>query len=165
MKGFSAIHVLFAVFTLIVGLVVGGLGPRNELHRVRGKLEDLEAKPCRNNTGADIDRTLSISVGTATATALLRVADKTSSLTVIGLLADVGGFVVLSGNFGVQKTAGATAAEDELLIVSDKAAASLTAGSAVRVGVKDAAVAVLIRGDQKMALQASGAVDLALGGG
>lgn len=54
MKGFSAIHVLFAVFTLIVGLVVGGLGPRNELHRVRGKLEDLEAKPCRNNTGADI---------------------------------------------------------------------------------------------------------------
>ena len=50
-------------------------------------------------------------------------------------------------------------------MVSTGAAASLTAGSAIRVGVKDASLALLIRGDQKLALQASGAVDLSLGAG
>jgi hypothetical protein len=118
-----------------------------------------------NNTGADVDRTVSVSVGDTTIAAPLQVADKTGSLTVTGLTATVGGFVTLSGDFGVKKTFGATAADDELWVVSTGAAASLTTGSAIRVGVKDASLALLIRGDQKLALQASGAVDLSLGAG
>lgn len=52
-----------------------------------------------------------------------------------------------------------------MLIVSNKAAASLTAGTLVRAGVSNATVALMIRGDQKLALQATGAADLSLGDG
>ena len=55
--------------------------------------------------------------------------------------------------------------QDELLIVSNQAAASLTAGTLVRAGVSKATIAVMIRGDQKVALQATGAADLSLGNG
>jgi hypothetical protein len=68
----------------------------------------------------------------------LNVKNGQAALVVTGLQAQVAGFVSLSGNFGIQKTAGATAAQDELLIVSDQAAASLTAGTFVRLVVTPA---------------------------
>lgn len=54
MKSFSAIHMLAAVLALVVGLVIGGLGPRSELRRVEKKLAELEERPCQVRTGADI---------------------------------------------------------------------------------------------------------------
>ncbi|NBP24343.1 MAG: hypothetical protein EBU81_07305, partial [Proteobacteria bacterium] len=118
-----------------------------------------------NNTGADVNRMVSVTVGDASVTAPLKVTQGQAALVLNGLQATVGGFVTVAGNFGVQKTSGATAAADELLIVSNTASAALTAGTAVRAGVRNATVALMIRGDQKMALQATGAVDLSLGGG
>jgi hypothetical protein len=118
-----------------------------------------------NNTGADIDRLVTVAVVDASVTVPLKVTQGVSALVLTGFQATVGGFVTLSGNFGLKKTTGATPDQDELMIVSDKASASLRAGTAIRVGVQEAQLAVLIRGDQKLALQATGAIDLSLGGG
>jgi len=119
-----------------------------------------------NNTEADIEnRTVTVSIGAVSVSAPLNVKKGEAALVVSGLQAQVAGFVTVSGNFGVQRTPGATAAQDELVFVSNQAAASLTAGTLVRAGVSNAALAVMIRGDQKLALQATGAVDLSLGNG
>ena len=79
--------------------------------------------------------------------------------------AQIGGFVALSGNFGIRKLPGATAAQDELLIVSDTASASLTAGTAVRAGGSYPTGAVVIRGDPKIALPATRAAGVQFGKG
>jgi hypothetical protein len=119
-----------------------------------------------NNTGADIvNRTVTVAVGDVSVSAPLNVKNGQAALVVTGLQAQVAGFVSLSGDFGIQRTPGATAAQDELLIVSNQAAAALTAGTLVRAGVSKATVALMIRGDQKVALQATGAADLSLGNG
>lgn len=54
MKSFGAVHLLAAVVALVIGLVVGGLGPRGELRRVEKKLAELEERPCQGRTGAEI---------------------------------------------------------------------------------------------------------------
>lgn len=53
MKQISAVQVLLAVFALLVGLVVGGLGPRAEVRSLEKRL--AEAEECPNSTmGSEI---------------------------------------------------------------------------------------------------------------
>ncbi|MEZ4240997.1 MAG: hypothetical protein R3F59_33530 [Myxococcota bacterium] len=47
MRDWSVKHLLVAAFTLVVGLVIGGLGPRSEVRALRDEVADLRAKPCR----------------------------------------------------------------------------------------------------------------------
>ena len=63
-----------------------------------------------NNTGADVNRMVSVIVGDTSVTAPLKVTQGQAALVLNGLQATVGGFVTVAGNFGVQKTTGATAA-------------------------------------------------------
>jgi hypothetical protein len=118
-----------------------------------------------NNTGSDMDRMVTVTVVDVSVTAPLKVGQGASALVLNGFQATVGGFVTLAGDFGLMKTAGATEAQDELMIVSKAASASLRGGEAIRVGVKDATLAVLVRGDQTLGLQARGAIELSLGAG
>ena len=82
-----------------------------------------------------------------------------------GLKAQVKDFVALSGDFGFQKTTAVNPADEELLVASSNAAAKLTVGTAVEVGVSGATVALVVHGDGKLALQATGAAALSLGSG
>jgi hypothetical protein len=118
-----------------------------------------------NNTGSSIDRILTVTVAAAPVTAPLKVNQGVSALLLNGFQATVGGFVSISGNFALQKTTGATPAEDEFVVVSQAASASLRAGDSIRVGVQGATMALLLRGDQTMGLQARGSVELSLGAG
>jgi hypothetical protein len=119
-----------------------------------------------NNTGADVaNRTLTVSVGATTVSAPLSVRNGQASVVINGLQAQVAGFVTLSGDFGVERVRGSSPAADELLVVSNNASAGLKAGSVLRAGVRNATVALAIRGDGKLALQATGAAELNLGEG
>ena len=81
-----------------------------------------------NNTGEDIARTVSVAVGDAVVTAPLNVLKGQSGVVLFGLKATIGGFVTVSGDFGVQKTPAIGAAQEELVVVARNASARLRRG-------------------------------------
>jgi hypothetical protein len=113
----------------------------------------------------DIDRNLEVRLGVAAVSAPLKVLAGQSAVVLNGLKATVGGFVSVTGDFGVQKVAGGSPDRDALVIVANNAEARVQAGVALRAGVRNAKLAMLVRGDQKLALQATGVADLNLGDG
>ena len=78
-------------------------------------------------------------------------------MTAVGFNATIANFVTLMGDFGFKKTA-----TNEIIVVALNAGASLTAGS-MSVGVSGATLGLLIKQDNTLALQASGALNLNLG--
>jgi hypothetical protein len=54
MAEFGPRHFLLAGFAVVVGLVVGGLGPRSELRDLRERLADADARACDRPVGSDI---------------------------------------------------------------------------------------------------------------
>ena len=53
---FGPRHFLLAGFAVVVGLVVGGLGPRSELRDLRERVAEAEAHACDRPMGTDIAR-------------------------------------------------------------------------------------------------------------
>ncbi|MFN0077230.1 MAG: DUF4347 domain-containing protein, partial [Prosthecobacter sp.] len=114
-----------------------------------------------NNTGADVDTTASATVGGTTVSADVKVLTGVTSVVVIGLNAQIANFVTLSGDFGIKKTTGG-----DLEIAGNNATARLEAGSVVKAGVTGATLGLLVKADQKIALQTTGgAASLILGSG
>ena len=112
-----------------------------------------------------MNETITVSVDGISVSAPLKVVNGQTAVVVKGLKAQVKDFVTLSGDFGFQKTTAVNPANDELLVVSSNAAAKLTVGTAVEVGVSGATVALVVHGDGKLALQATGTAALSLGSG
>ena len=82
----------------------------------------------------------------------VNVVDGVTSVTVTGLEATVVDFVTISGNFGLEKTAGG-----DLEVVGNSVNARLQlAGDLVDVGVTGAKLGVLVKADETLALQTTG---------
>ena len=79
-----------------------------------------------NNTGEDVSRTVTVTVGATSVSAPLEVKNGEAAVVAKGLKAEVVGFVTLSGDFGIQKSLGVSSAGDALLVVTDKGSAGLT---------------------------------------
>ncbi|MEN9734709.1 MAG: hypothetical protein RLZ45_2704, partial [Verrucomicrobiota bacterium] len=113
-----------------------------------------------NNTGKDVDETLTATVGGMSVSAPVKVTHGTTSVVVMGLEAQVSGFVSIMGDFGMRVSDAA------LVAVSANASARLTAGKAVRVGVAGGLIGMWLNADGTVALQATaGAAELDLGAG
>ena len=83
----------------------------------------------------------------------VNVVDGVTSVTVTGLEATVVDFVTISGDFGLEKTAGG-----DLEVVGNSVDARLQlAGDLVDVGVTGAKLGVLVKADETLALQTTGA--------
>ena len=111
-----------------------------------------------NNTGSDVDSTITGLGGVISAP--VNVVDGVTSVTVTGLEATVVDFVTISGDFGLEKTAGG-----DLEVVGNSVDARLQlAGDLVDVGVTGAKLGVLVKADETLALQTTGgALSLNLG--
>ena len=113
-----------------------------------------------NNTGAAVNTTVAIKIGAASISAPVKVANNVTSITVIGLNAQIAGFVTLTGDFGFQKSTGG-----DLIIASSNASAMLEVGTAIKAGVSNAKLGLILKADGKIALQATGTAMLSLGSG
>ena len=114
-----------------------------------------------NNTGAAVNTTASVTVGSTTVSAPVNVANGVTSVTVTGLQAAISEFITISGNFGVEKTGAG-----DLEVVGTSVTARLEVGSAVKVGVTNATLGLLVKTDQTFALQTTGgSLDVNLGSG
>ena len=107
-----------------------------------------------NNTGADVNTTLTAGAVSAT----INVANNTTAITATGLVATISEFVTISGNFGFKKTSGG-----DIVLAGTGASAKLTAGSDIQIGVSNATIGLLIQSNGKIALDASGAFAMSLG--
>ncbi|MEQ1500800.1 MAG: hypothetical protein ABMB14_01150 [Myxococcota bacterium] len=47
-------QLVLAAVMVVVGLVIGGIGPRSEVRSLRARLDELEHRPCQNTTGRDL---------------------------------------------------------------------------------------------------------------
>ena len=114
-----------------------------------------------NNTGANVNQTLSVTVGGTTISAPINVNDGTTSVVVTGLDAQIGGFVTLSGDMGFKKDV-----TGRLIAAGNNVSATLNVGSVVKAGVTGATVGLIITSTNKIALQATGGTSsLVLGSG
>ena len=104
-----------------------------------------------NNTGADVNT--SVTIGSITAP--VKVTDGTIAVTAIGFEATIANFVTIKGDFGFKKQGG------DISIAAANASALLTAGS-FTAGVKNATLAVIIKGSGGLAIQATGTPVLTL---
>ncbi|MBI3450386.1 MAG: LEPR-XLL domain-containing protein, partial [Acidobacteria bacterium] len=99
--------------------------------------------------------------------ATLDVAPNTQSVSLVGLSAEFGGFVNVSGNFGFRKQV--TGTVTDIQATGSMVDVSLKAGTAFEAGVNDGAVALLLRSDSTTpgvttrALKASGGAFLTAG--
>ena len=107
-----------------------------------------------NNTATAVNTT--ITIGSVTAT--VNVTANTTAVSVQGFQASISNFVTLQGDFGFSKTAGG-----DLAVVVNGASATLTAVG-LTVGVTNATMAMLIKSDGTLALEASGVPVLTLPG-
>ncbi|MEN9733273.1 MAG: hypothetical protein RLZ45_1268, partial [Verrucomicrobiota bacterium] len=103
-----------------------------------------------NSTASDVKETVSVGLEGRTISASLNVAGQTASMVVMGLEAQMAGFVTLQGTFGLRLSGEAVVA------ASSNASAQLVVGSGVRVGLKGATVGLRLNADGTVALQATG---------
>jgi hypothetical protein len=118
-----------------------------------------------NNTGRNMAQTVSIRVGAVDVSVPVAVEDKVATVVVNGLQARVADFVTLSGSFAFQSRPATATDQAAFVVVTRDAAAALAVGDVVKAGVKNATMALVIRDDQKLAFQATGAAELNLGAG
>jgi hypothetical protein len=118
-----------------------------------------------NNTGRDMDQTLSIRVGGVDVSVPVKVENGVATVAVKGLQAKVVDFATLTGDFAFQKRPSSGIDPESFVATAHAANATLNAGLMIRAGVKNASVALIIRADQRMAFQATGSADISLGAG
>lgn len=53
-REWAAKHFVFAAVTLVIGLVIGGLGPRAEVRSLRARLDDVESQPRARAVGREL---------------------------------------------------------------------------------------------------------------
>ena len=104
-----------------------------------------------NNTGANIDTTINITVAGNAVSAPVKVDQGVTAVVVTGLNAQVLNFVTITGDFGFRKNA-----NGDLEVAASSATARLEVGSAVKAGVTAATFGLIVKADQKLALQATG---------
>ena len=110
-----------------------------------------------NNTGADVNRTASVTVGASTVTAPVNVLNGVTAVVATGLSAQVANFVTLTGNFAFQTSNG------DIIAAATGAAASMSVSSVVHAGLNNATIGLLLKSNGTLAIDGSGAADINLG--
>ena len=104
-----------------------------------------------NNTGALVDQTLEVSVGGASVSVPMSVADGVTSVVVTGLVAQVSDFVTVRGNLGFKRDA-----TGRVIAAGNQVDVQLEAGSAVKLGITNATFGLIITSTERVALQVTG---------